>query len=302
MDLKGLEAFEATFAAGSMSRGALRLGITQGAMSQRLQQLEAELGGALFDRVGRGVIPTELGRAFAPRAMEILARVRALEAQVRSDLREGVGRIVIGAIPTMAPYLLARVIAHFSARNPRCEVEVREQRTEHLLEAIAAHEVDLGVLSTPGDHPLVEVDVVAHEHFWCVWSAQREDPAPDGHLTPAAIAEHPLVVLDESHCLGRQVSTLCTLTRTDARIRCRATQLETVLALVRLGLGVAIVPQMACRDLAPDLCARAIDDAGAARDIAIAHRRGRRFGPLAGDMIAAIRTTLEADGARAYGT
>lgn len=300
MDLKGLEAFEATLATGSISRGALRLGITQGAMSQRIQQLETELGGALFDRVGRGVIPTELGRAFAPRASEILARVRALEAQVRSDLREGVGRIVIGAIPTMAPYLLARVIARFSAHNPRCEVEVREQRTEHLLDAIAAHEVDLGVMSTPGDHPLVETDVVACEPFWCVWSAQSPAPAPDGRLTPDAIAEHPLIVLDESHCLGRQVSTLCALARANAQVRCRATQLETVLALVRLGLGIAIVPQMACLDLG-DLQACAIDDASASRDIVIARHRGRRLGPLAGNIIAAIRAVLHADGSPAFG-
>ncbi len=262
-------------------------------MSQRIQQLEAELGGALFDRVGRGVVLTELGRAFAPRAREILARLRTLEAQVHADLREGVGRIVVGAIPTMAPYLLARAIARFGTLHPRCEVEVREERTERLLDAIASHEVDVAIMSTPIDHPLVEHEVVARERFWCVWSAGQPEPAPPGRLTLDAVGTHPMVVLDESHCLGQQVSALCALTDAGAQVRCRATQLETTLALIRLGLGIGILPQMACRELDDGLCARPIDDGGAVREIAVARRRGRRPGTLARAMIESVRAAAD---------
>ena len=106
MEITQLRYFVATAEAGTISRAAERCGVAQPSLSQQIRKLEQTLGQRLFDRLGRGVALTDTGRALLPRARQILAAVHDAQTHLGDDVEQGAGRLVIGAIPTMAPYLL----------------------------------------------------------------------------------------------------------------------------------------------------------------------------------------------------
>lgn len=246
MELHQLRYFVAAAEAGTISRAAERCRVAQPSLSQQIRKLEDGLGVRLFDRLGRGVELTPEGRAFLPRARRILAEVRHAAEDIRRDVDEGAGRLAIGAIPTMAPYLLPPVISPLREAFPRCEISIREDLTEALLEAVADRELDLAVVSTPADHPGIEAEVIGSEALLVAAPAAWSPGASEG-VSDAWLRERPIVSLHEMHCLGRQIGGFCASRGLAAGLQCRTAQLATVLEMVGLGLGVSLVPEMAAR-------------------------------------------------------
>jgi LysR family transcriptional regulator, hydrogen peroxide-inducible genes activator len=152
MELHQLRYFVAAAEAGTISRAAQRCSIAQPSLSQQLKKLEESLGAQLLDRLGRGIALTEAGRALLPRARRILAEVRDAEANLEREVREGIGGVSIGAIPTMAPYLLPPAIQRLRGELPACEVTIREARTEELIELLVENQIDCALMSTPVPH------------------------------------------------------------------------------------------------------------------------------------------------------
>jgi len=245
MELHQLRYFVAVAETGGFVKAAQRCGVTQPSLSQQIRKLEEELGVSLFDRSSRGAVPTEAGRALLPRAQRILAEVRETMAGVKEDVSSGRGPLSVGAIPTIAPYLMPPVLSSFLGEYPDCELTVREDLTDRLIEAVVDHELDAAVMSTPVNHPALDVQVVGREPLLVV--APAGSPLPK-RLKVEDLTDEPAVVLHEVHCLGQQIADFCNTSRLRRRIVCRSTQLPTVLSLVGLGLGVSIVPEMAARE------------------------------------------------------
>jgi len=290
MELRQLRYFVAAAEAGTMSRAADRCGVTQPSLSQQVMKLEAELGLPLFDRLGRGVALTEAGRALLPRARQVIAQAHGIEATLRADLDEGRTHLAVGAIPTMAPYLLPALIAQLRDEHPECEILVVEDLTQNLVEKIADNELDVAIMSSPVDHDLIELQVVGREPMLVVMA--------DGHrlcgsaeVSLADLRAEPFVTLHEMHCLGRQIGDFCVSRRLAGNVVCRMTQIDTLLELVRLGLGVSIVPAMvAARDGGGGRSYQRLRRDVPAREIALAWRSGRTRPRLArrlGDLLTA---------------
>src|SRR6266404_1872914 len=142
MELHQLRYFVAVAECGNVSRAADRCHIAQPSLSQQLRKLEENLGVKLFDRLGRGIAITDAGRALLPRARRVLAEVRETEANLKREADGCQGTLVVGAIPTMAPYLLPAALDRLRAAHPECQVNVREGLTETLVEALADNEID----------------------------------------------------------------------------------------------------------------------------------------------------------------
>lgn len=279
MDLDQLRSFVAVVDAGTVIRAATRRRLAQPSVSQHLRRLEASLGVKLFDRVGRGLVLTDAGRALLPRARRILAEVDEARIELASDVEAGEGAVAIGAIPTMAPYILPPALRRLRSKLPRCAIEVREDYTERLVESVADGALDAAITSTPIDDPTVAVEVLGVESL-LVAVAATHPLAGDAKLGIPALRKMPTVGLEEVHCLGRQISAFCGARRTAGEIVCRTTQLATVIELVRLGIGAAFVPEMAARahhDHGAGQDWRCVPVTGEAprRDIAILWRRGR---------------------------
>jgi len=244
IEIHQLRYFVAAAESGSLSGAARRCHVAQPSLSQQVKKLEERLGVPLFDRQGRGVALTAAGRALLPRAKRILAEVRSVESGLRDEAAEGAGAFSLGAIPTMAPYLLPPVLRRLAVRFPRAEVVVREDLTERLVDAVADNELDCAVMSTPVDHPLLEVEVVGEEELLVVVPASADLP-PGADVSIASLRDEPAVVLLEMHCLGKQIQAFCSRTGVAKRVVCRTAQIATLLELVALGFGVSIVPEMA---------------------------------------------------------
>jgi LysR family hydrogen peroxide-inducible transcriptional activator len=245
MDFRQLKYFVATADAGTVSRAATRCGIAQPSLSQQLAKLEGSIGMQLFQREGRGMVLTDAGRALLPRARRILAEVEDAEANLVSDVESGHGRLAVGAIPTIAPYLMPAAVGAVLTQRPACEINVREDLTENLIDALLDLEIDAAVIASEPDHDLLDTRTIGTEEMLvAVPSAWQTDPAG---VTLADLREQPTVALSEMHCLGRQVDLYCQLRRLKPRIVCRTTQLATVLEFVSLGIGMSIVPAMVAR-------------------------------------------------------
>lgn len=168
MDFRQLKYFVATAEAGTVSRAAGRCGITQPSLSQQLAKLEASLGLTLFQREGRGMILTDAGRALLPRARRILAEVEDAQANLLHDVETGYGRLAVGAIPTIAPYVLPQAVQDVIKARPTCEVLLREDLTENLVEALLDHQIDVALIASDPGHDLLEVQTVATEQMLVV--------------------------------------------------------------------------------------------------------------------------------------
>lgn len=276
MDIRQLRYFVAAAEAGTISRAAARCGVAQPSLSQQLMKLEADLGVDLFDRLGRGVALTEAGRLLLPKARAILGMVEDAETNLGTDVERGRGRLSIGAIPTMAPYLVPHLVAALRAEFPECDIAVSEDLTQNLVEAVEDGQLDLAITSTPIEGKHVELEVVGSEPLVVV-AAAAHPLAGSGGVGLEELRGLPAVTLHEMHCLGRQIGDFCTRRRLASNVACRSTQMDTLLRFVALGLGVSIVPAMvAGADSDGSRAYVQFREDQPRREIAVVRRSGRR--------------------------
>src|SRR5262249_34667234 len=142
-----LRYFVAVAETGSFTRAAEREGVTQPTLSEQVIKLENGLRKRLFDRLGRKVGLTDAGHELLGRAQGILGAVGEAERAVR-DSAEG-GRLRVGAIPTVAPFLLPGVVTRFRKQHSGVQLQLEEDRTERLLADLLAGELDVGIMALP---------------------------------------------------------------------------------------------------------------------------------------------------------
>jgi LysR family hydrogen peroxide-inducible transcriptional activator len=291
MEIHQLRYFVAVAEVGSFGGAARRCHVSQPSLSQQIRKLELELGHRLFDRLGRRIAITEIGRALLPKASRILADLRSIEDHLDEEIEAGRGLLTVGAIPTMAPYLLPPAVRLFSERFPHAELELREDFTEGLIERLLHGEIDLAFMSTPVEHESIELEVLGTEPLWLAIS--REGPLRDRRSVSLRDLEKlPTILLEDMHCLGRQVDDYYRTMRIQRRVVCRTSQLTTILELVRSGLGVALVPRMSASAASDDpLQFLPIRSQPPQREIAAARLAGRSRSFLADRFLECLRTT-----------
>lgn len=299
MEIHQLRYFLAVAETRSFSRAARRCHVAQPSLSQQVAKLEANLGHRLFERLPRGAALTDAGRALLPYARRILADLNAAEAHVRADLDAGRGALRVGAIPTMAPYLLPPLVQRFVEQAPECALTLREDLTERLIESLVAHELDLAIMSTPVETDVVALDVLGRERLVLASSKELAPSPARARLAVSDLRDQPAVVLHEMHCLGQQIESFCAARHVSRRIVCRTTQLTTVLALVGMGLGISLVPEMcAAGDGSKQRVYRHFGRAGPSREIAVAYRPDRTRSRLSRLMVALLREEVTGGGHR----
>jgi LysR family transcriptional regulator, hydrogen peroxide-inducible genes activator len=243
MELHQLEYLLAVAEEGSVTRAAERLTLAQPSLSQQLRKLEREVGQPLFDRLPRGVVLTEAGRRLVEDARRILASVQDARRHV-ADARRGVGGpLIVGAIPTVAPFVIPRLAAAFLGDFPEVELTLIEDVTQGLVDRLERAQIDLALASSVEASRRVLVERVATEPLWLL--------VPDGHRLasrPAigwsSLRRERFLVLQAMHCLAGQVQEVCAEEGLAPRIVSQGAQLATIAAMVSAGLGLSIVPEM----------------------------------------------------------
>jgi len=241
LTLRQLRYFDALARLRHFGRAAADCAISQPALSMQIKEMEDGLGMTLVERGARQVRLTAFGEEFAERARGILRRVDELEDLARSSRDRLSGRLRIGVIPTVAPYLLPRVIAGLGARFPGLDIHLRETVTPKLVEELTEGRLDTAILALPlGEPGLTEVPLF-DESFVLVRPISDEGaPVP----SPESLRQMRLLLLEEGHCFRDQALSFCAGTAAP-REMLDASSLSTLVQMVSGGIGVTLIPQMA---------------------------------------------------------
>jgi LysR family transcriptional regulator, hydrogen peroxide-inducible genes activator len=274
MEMHQLRYFVAVAEAHSFSRAASACFVSQPSLSQQIAKLEAEVGQRLLDRLGRRVQLTDAGRQLLDSAMAILATVEDAKRRLKDDGNLAGCRLTVGAIPTIAPYLLPTVLQQFEKRHHGIELTIHEDVTRSLTGDVFAGELDLALMALP-----VEDDRLAFE---TLWTEPLLLALPRSHrlsrkkqITMENLREERFLVLTEMHCLGDQVLSYCRAHECQPPIACRSAQIATMQALIEQGLGITLLPEMATRRPTRGIVYRRLTGPGPSRTIAVIWRKHR---------------------------
>jgi LysR family hydrogen peroxide-inducible transcriptional activator len=298
MELHQLRYFVAVAETGSFTRAAARERVSQPALSQQVRKLERRLRRPLFDRLGRGVLLTDAGRHLLGRAAAILAAVDEAERGLREG-QEDAGRLVVGAIPTVAPYLVAPALGPFLRRSPAVELALHEDLTEHLTAALLSGDLDLAIMALPVADEHLTAERLLTEPLLAALP-RKHRLAARRRLALADLREEPFILLSEMHCLGGQVGAYCR--QHGLRVACRSAQIPTVQTLIGLGLGVSLLPRMAAAaDRGGPRAYRPLAGGGPRRTLAVVRHRQRYLSRTAERFIARLREAVRESGWTAAG-
>jgi LysR family hydrogen peroxide-inducible transcriptional activator len=238
---KQLRYFDALARHGHFGRAADACAISQPALSMQIKELEETLGGVLLERGARHVGLTQFGEEVAQRVRDILRSVDELGDFARASRDRLAGRLRIGMIPTIAPYLLPTVSGTLTRMHPELEIHIRETLTPKLIQELAEGRLDTAIVALPVSEPsLTEVALFA-ENFLLVRPGKDEGtPVP----TSKALREMRLLLLEEGHCFRDQALSFCHM-QSSPRELLDASSLSTLVQMVSAGIGVTLIPEMA---------------------------------------------------------
>jgi LysR family hydrogen peroxide-inducible transcriptional activator len=247
MELHQLRYFLAVARFRSFTRAAEHEHVAQPSLSQQIRKLEDELGGRLFDRLGRKIALTPLGARFQEHARRALEEVEGARHEATELLGLRRGSVGLGAIPTVAPYLLPRVLPAFRKAHPHINVTVQEDLTNALLAQLADGELDLALLSLPVRGS--EFETVALYKEAMVLVVPRDHPLrrrAGRRVALAEVAHESFLLLKEGHCFRDDVFEICKRSRLSPQVAFEGGQFETLVAMVAAGAGITLLPEMAC--------------------------------------------------------
>lgn len=240
--IKQLRYFEALARHGHFGRAAEACAISQPALSVQIKELETSLGATLFERGARQVHLTGFGEEFAARVREILRAVDDLADLARAAQERMVGRLRIGVIPTIAPYLLPKIVADLSAQFSGLDIHVRETLTPKLIEELSEGRLDTAIVALPVSDPsFTEVPLFTETFLLVRPKADDHRPVP----SKDALCEMRLLLLEEGHCLRDQALSFCDLPSGQPREGLDGSSLSTLVQMVGVGIGVTLIPEMA---------------------------------------------------------
>jgi LysR family hydrogen peroxide-inducible transcriptional activator len=224
-------------------RAAAECAVTQPALSMQIRELEREINADLVERRPGEVALTDTGLDVAQRAEQILAATRDLVDFARH--REVLdGTLKLGIIPTLAPYILPRVLPRLQAKYPRLRMDVRETQTKVLVEELLRGELDCVMLALPVEGADLDTLRLFDDPFLLAVPAADERPLR-GRVSVADVDQRRLLLLEEGHCLRDQALALCSPARREAPAGLGATSLATIMQMVANGYGVTLVPEVA---------------------------------------------------------
>jgi LysR family hydrogen peroxide-inducible transcriptional activator len=243
VSLKQLRYFSAVARTRHFGAAAEHCAVSQPALSMQIQELEKELGLQLLERGRKGAGLTASGREIAACAARVLADVRDLVDKARHLSAGFSGPFRLGAIPSIAPYLLPQLLPLIRTRHPDLDLHLRETQTQRLLDELVDGDLDLVLLALPVDHPGVETLPLFEDRFLLAVPASRSI-APNVRATPDLLRRDRLLLLEEGHCLRDQALAFCHLRQVESIDTFGASSLSTIVQMVSNGLGLTLLPEL----------------------------------------------------------
>jgi LysR family hydrogen peroxide-inducible transcriptional activator len=296
LTIRQMEYFDALVQTLHFGRAAELAGVTQPALSAQIAEMEQRLGSRLFERGGKSVELTEEARALQPRIEAILNQVRDVETVARRGRLAMEGRLRLGIIPTVAPYMLPSLLPELRTLFPALVLELREAVTQTLVDETAAGRIDAAVVALPLEHPGLMVEQILVDRFFLALPASEP-----GFVKPPVPPESPvlerLMLLEEGHCMRDQALAVCGSVRPSAMANYGATSLTTLLQMVAHGLGVTLIPEIALPAAAEmrDIRVVPFSEPAPARTLGLVWRRGSARRNECAALAATLRRLFRSD-------
>ncbi|WP_108816939.1 hydrogen peroxide-inducible genes activator [Loktanella sp. Alg231-35] len=245
ISLRHLSYFEAFCEVGHFGQAADNKHVTQPALSTKIRELEDILGTPLVDRSSRPFQPTPFGREVLERTREILSGVSALEASAR--YRRGLeGPFRLGAIPTIAPFLLPRALQVARKKLPDLELQILEATTDVLMEELECGRIDACILATPVPGQTFAQHFLFSDRFVLGLNVEQAERLGfcDRHIVLDNMPPVRLLLLSDGHCLREQTRDLCKFASQQSLNQIGSSSLQTVMGLSASGYGVTLLPEL----------------------------------------------------------
>lgn len=288
LSMKHLRYFEALARHRHFGRAAEDCSISQPALSVQIKELEDLIGAPLVERGRRQIHLTGLGEVFAERAREILRSVEELGDLARSAQGPLSGRLRIGVIPTVAPYLLPDLMKAIGQHYPAVDARPREAITQKLIEDLVEGKLDFAIVALPVSEPYLEEVPLFDEEFVLVRPLEdAEKPVPSADM----LHKMRLLLLEEGHCFREQALSFCNITNAPPRDLMEGSSLSTLVQMVSAGIGVTLIPRMAINIEAhrANVAVSHLAEPKPSRTIGIVWRRSNPLAVQFGQIIEIIR-------------
>lgn len=264
-------------------RAAERCAISQPALSVQIRELEDTLGLQLFERQPRALRLTPRGEEFAERARPILQAVDELGDWVETAHGPGMGRLRLGIIPTVAPYMLPKLISALTDAHPKVDLHVRETVTPRLIDELLDGQLDAAIVALPLDEPaLVETPLFTEEMV--LVRPETDQHAP--HVPLDALGSMRLLLLEEGHCFRDQAMAFCNINPNRPRGGLDGSSLGTLVQMVGAGIGVTLIPEMAIdvETRSAPVCVNRFGQPAPTRSIGLAWRTTNPMAPMLAEL------------------
>lgn len=225
--------------------------VTQPTLSMQIQKLEDELGIKIFDRSKLPVVPTEIGAVVVAQSRIILKENARIKEIIADQKKEVQGNLRVGIIPTLAPYLLPRILTGFMKKYPKVKLEIWEYPTEQIMQQLKQELLDCGILATPLHNPHLEEHPLFYESF-VVYTAKSNSLFDKKVIKPEDLDVREVWLLNEGHCMRNQVLNICRDKFTMGEyknLEYNTGSVETLKRMVELNEGYTILPELCLQDL-----------------------------------------------------
>jgi LysR family hydrogen peroxide-inducible transcriptional activator len=251
MNLQDLKYLVAVADHRHFGRAAEACHVSQPTLSSQIRKLEEMLGVRLLERTNKRVDLTAVGAQLLFHAREALAQASAMEAVAQAARDPLVGPVRLGVIPTLAPYLMPLILKPLRQSYPEMAIELWEDQTRALIEALRNHKLDAALLATePGAPEITEIDLFREPFLAALPLGHRLAAAPQ---VEQELLAQDLLVLADGHCLADQALEACGAkpgtARNPLQSSMRAATLETLVNLVAAGYGATLIPSLASDSL-----------------------------------------------------
>jgi len=295
MELHQLRYFTAVARTGNFTRAAEACHVSQPSLSQQIIKLEGEVGAPLFERRRDRASLTLAGELLLHHAHRVLNEIDEVGLRMHEIRRLTRGRLRLGVIPTIAPFLLPGPLARLKREHPGVELNLHENVTAGLLASLQARELDLVIASNIPKNDTLSARVLFEEPLLLA--------LPAGHALERVrqvnldnLHNERFIVLREEHCLSGVVSGFCRQNDFTPNVVCTGTQIQTIMNMVAAGLGLSLVPAMACHQgsLPAGLILRPLGQAAPRRAVIAYWPKTSKESPIAGKLLKLLRAAGEA--------
>ena len=222
--------------------------VTQPTLSMQIQKLEEFLGVKLFDRSRQPVVPTEIGIEIIEQARLVINESYKIKEIISDKNNDISGELKIGIIPTVAPYLLPKVLGNFLEKYPKVKLSIAELHTEVIIQQLKSGVLDCGILATPLEQNTLVERPLYYENF-VAYLSKSSPLFKKKALNTSDLDDDQLWLLNEGHCMRNQILNICKhKSSNENQLEYNSGSIETLIRMVDINNGITIVPELSLQD------------------------------------------------------